>query len=50
MNEKNIINRIKAVIEACEESKKNIVPTFYETAEATAYERIMDIVSEKGEP
>ena len=47
MNEKSIINRIKAVIEACEEVKKNSVPLLYETAEATAYERIMVIVSEK---
>ena len=47
MNEKSKINRIKAVIEVCEKSKKNIAPTFYEMAEAIAYERIMAIVSEE---
>ena len=44
MSDKSMILRIKAVIKACEEAKKNMIPTFYETAEATAYERIMDIV------
>ena len=50
MSDKSMILRIKAVIKACEEAKKNMIPTFYETAEATAYERIVAIVSEKGEP
>jgi len=50
MNEKSQINRIKTVIEACEELKKDVLPMFYEMAELTAYERIKKIVyGEEGE-
>ena len=47
MTNKSVVIKIKAIIEACEESKKHIVPTLYEIAEAVAYEHIRDLV--KGE-
>ena len=48
MSDKSVLIRIKAIVEACEESKKDTIPTFYDTAEAVAYEHIRDLV--KGEP
>ena len=44
MTNKSVVIKIKAIIEACEEAKKIIVPTYYETAEAVAYRHIVDLV------
>ena len=47
MTDKIILAKIEVIIEACEEAKKQFIPTYYETAEAVAYRHIVDLV--KGE-
>ena len=49
MSDKSVLIKIKAIIEACEEAKQFIVPTYYETAESVAYRRIVDLVKESAE-
>ena len=44
MTDKSIVIRIKAIVNACEESKKSIPPTLYATAESVAYEHIRDLI------
>ena len=44
MTNKSVVIKIKAIIEACEEAKKQFIPTYYETAEAVAYRHIVDLV------